>query len=84
MHEAPLKSTEPQALTAGRASVGTLKLERMADLQARVGLKKSQLWKLIREGRFPAPIKEGRSSLFVASEVDAWIEDRIRQSRGVR
>ncbi len=57
------------------------KLERMADLEARVGLKKSQLWKLIRERRFPAPIKCGRSSLFIAREVDAWIEERIRESR---
>jgi excisionase family DNA binding protein len=56
----------------------------MADLENRVGLKKSQLWKLIREGRFPSPVKCGRSSLFVASEVDAWIEERIRQSRGVQ
>lgn len=62
--------------------VGTLKLERMADLESRVGLKKSQLWKLIRERRFPTPVKCGRSSLFVAAEVDAWIEERIRQHRG--
>jgi prophage regulatory protein len=61
---------------------GSHRLERMADLEARVGLKKSQLWKLIREGAFPSPIKCGRSSLFVAREVDAWIEQRIRQSRG--
>ncbi len=65
----------------GAAAEGTLKLERMADLEARVGLKKSQLWKLIRERQFPAPIKCGRSSLFVAREVDAWIEERIRASR---
>ncbi len=65
-------------------AVGTLKLERMADLQNRVGLKRSQLWKLIREGRFPAPVKCGRSSLFVTSEVDAWIEERIRQHRAAR
>jgi predicted DNA-binding transcriptional regulator AlpA len=66
----------------GDAAPGAMKLERMADLEARVALKKSQLWKLIREGRFPSPIKCGRSSLFVAAEVDAWIAERIRQSRG--
>lgn len=68
---------------AGGAAPGAIKLERMADLEGRVSLKKSQLWKLIREGQFPKPIKCGRSSLFIASEVDAWIEERIRQSRGV-
>jgi predicted DNA-binding transcriptional regulator AlpA len=65
----------------GGAPEGTLRLERMADLESRVGLKKSQLWKLIREGRFPAPIKCGRSSLFIAAEVDGWIQARIRESR---
>lgn len=72
-------------MTAAEGAVptaGAHKLERMADLEARVGLKKSQLWKLIREGSFPAPIKCGRSSLFIAREVDVWIEDRILQSRG--
>jgi len=67
---------------AGSAPDGTVRLERMSDLEARVTLKKSQLWKLIREGRFPKPIKCGRSSLFVSREVDAWIEERIRQCRG--
>lgn len=71
-------TTEPTG-----APEGTARLERMADLEGRVGLKKSQLWKLIREHRFPAPIKCGRSSLFVSREVDAWIEARIRESRGV-
>jgi predicted DNA-binding transcriptional regulator AlpA len=61
---------------------GTQRLERMAELQARVGLKKSQLFAMIRAGTFPKPIKCGRSSLFVACEVDDWIADRIRQSRG--
>lgn len=66
----------------GADAPGTMKLERMAELQGRVGLKKSQLFAMIRAGTFPAPIKCGRSSLFVAAEVDAWIGERIRQSRG--
>lgn len=80
MQASPQQPTTP---VSGGAP-GTLKLERMADLETRVGLKKSQLWKLIRERRFPAPVKCGRSSLFVAAEVDAWIEERIRQSRGAQ
>jgi prophage regulatory protein len=64
--------------------VGTLRLERMADLVARVGLKKSQLFALIRRGEFPAPIKCGRTSLFESAAVDAWITERIRQSRGAK
>jgi prophage regulatory protein len=58
-----------------------LRMERMADLEGRVGLKKSQLWTLIREGRFPRPVKVGRATLFVSSEIDAWMAERIRESR---
>lgn len=58
-----------------------LRMERMADLERRVGLRKSQLFALIREGRFPKPVKCGRAALFVSAEVDAWLADRIRESR---
>jgi prophage regulatory protein len=68
--------------TGGGGADAPMRLERMADLVARVGLKKSQLFALIRRREFPQPIKCGRSSLFVSGEVDAWITERIRQSRG--
>lgn len=62
--------------------VPALRMERMADLQGRVGLKKSQLFQLIKDGEFPKPVKVGRASLFVSAEVDAWLSERIRQARG--
>lgn len=64
------------------AAEGAAKLERMADLLGRVGLKRTQVFELIRKGEFPRPVKCGRASLFVSREVDAWIEERIRLSRG--
>jgi prophage regulatory protein len=36
----------------------------------------------VKAGAFPKPIKIGSASLWVHSEVDAWIAERIRQSRG--
>jgi predicted DNA-binding transcriptional regulator AlpA len=74
-------SGEQKASEGGHPAPGTLKFERMADLECRVSLKKSQLWKLIREGQFPAPIKQGRSSMFIVAEVDAWMQARIEESR---
>ena len=38
--------------------------------------------KLISEGRFPKPIKLGRSSRWLTSEVEAWMQQRITDSRG--
>ena len=35
----------------------------------------------IKVGGFPAPIKMGRSSRWLKSEVEAWLQARIAQSR---
>ncbi|WP_407578794.1 helix-turn-helix transcriptional regulator [Citrobacter koseri] len=39
-------------------------------------------YKLISEGQFPKPIKLGRSSRWLKSEVEAWMQQRIADSRG--
>ncbi|WP_426508101.1 helix-turn-helix transcriptional regulator [Serratia proteamaculans] len=39
-------------------------------------------YKLISEGLFPKPIKLGRSSRWLKSEVEAWMQQRITDSRG--
>ena len=39
-------------------------------------------YKLISEGLFPKPIKLGRSSRWLKSEVEAWVQQRIADSRG--
>lgn len=42
------------------------------------GLPQSTLYRLISEGRFPAPIKVGeRASAWLESEVAAWIASRV-------
>ncbi len=38
-------------------------------------------YKLIQLGEFPKPIKLGRSSRWLQSEVEAWVQQRIAQSR---
>ncbi|KFE38453.1 Rha family transcriptional regulator [Yersinia ruckeri] len=38
-------------------------------------------YKLIQLGEFPKPIKLGRSSRWLQSEVEAWVQQRIEQSR---
>ncbi|APS36957.1 MULTISPECIES: helix-turn-helix transcriptional regulator [Serratia] len=39
-------------------------------------------YRLISEGQFPKPIKLGRSSRWLKSEVEAWMQQRIADSRG--
>lgn len=45
------------------------------------GLTDKWFYKLISEGQFPKPIKLGRSSRWMQSEVENWIQQRINQSR---
>lgn len=45
------------------------------------GLTDKWFYKLIGEGAFPKPIKLGRSSRWLKSEVEQWVRERIRDSR---
>jgi prophage regulatory protein len=58
------------------------RLLRRPGVQDKVGLKHSAIYELIKRDQFPAPIKIGRSSFWVESEIDNWIEQRIQQDRG--
>ncbi len=43
---------------------------------------KSLIYKHIKEGKFPQPIKlGGRRIAFLESEIDEWIAERVKESR---
>ena len=46
------------------------------------GLTDKWFYKLIQDGDFPKPIKLGRSSRWMQSEVEHWVHERINHSRG--
>ncbi len=45
---------------------------RLAEIQAITGLGKTKIYKMIEAGRFPAPVKRGRSSLWPARVIEDW------------
>ena len=53
----------------------------MAFITQLTGLTDKWFYKLIQDGGFPKPIKLGRSSRWLESEVEAWLQQRIAQSR---
>lgn len=57
------------------------KLVDMAFITAFSGLSDKWFYKLIQDGLFPKPIKMGRSSRWLRSEVEAWVQQRIALSR---
>lgn len=46
------------------------------------GLTDKWFYKLIKDGLFPRPIKLGSSSRWKQSEVELWLQQRIKDSRG--
>ena len=58
------------------------RLIRLPEVLERTGYGKAWIYRLINEGRFPAPVKIGvRAVAFVESEVDEWIQSVIETSR---
>lgn len=59
-------------------ATGALILERLPQVKARTGLGRSEIYRRIAAGNFPAPVKLGeRASAWSAAEVDSWISERI-------
>lgn len=56
------------------------RLIRLPELEVRVGLKKSAIYKLIGEGRFPKPVRLGtRTVAWSEAAVLQWVQDRIAE-----
>jgi prophage regulatory protein len=54
-------------------------LIRLTDVAHIVGLRKSRIYGLIQCGDFPSPVKIGRASRWVASEISEWVHARINE-----
>jgi prophage regulatory protein len=58
-------------------------LLRLPEVVERVGFGKSTIYALIKRGQFPSPIALGaRARAWISTEVDAWIAQRILETRG--
>jgi prophage regulatory protein len=67
-HELPTTSVEPRVHGALREK----------DVLQKVGISKSQLWRLIKRGDFPKPIKiSERCNAWSARRIDAWLSEKF-------
>lgn len=54
-----------------------MKLIRLPDVQDRVCLGRTTLYKLIKDGKFPAPIKQGTASFWIEAEIEGYLQALI-------
>ena len=75
----PTVAPLPRARPMERKSMSKpIKVLRRPDVELRVGLKRSALYKAIAQNRFPKPISLGPHSVgWIESEIDAWLAERI-------
>jgi prophage regulatory protein len=61
----------------------TSRLLRLPEVQSIIGLRRSEIYRRIRTGTFPAPIRLGTNAVaWLQSDLDAWIAARVAESRG--
>lgn len=51
----------------------------LVEVENRVGLRKTAIYDAIDRDEFPKPVKLGTTSRWVESEIDEWIDARIRE-----
>ena len=54
-----------------------MSLMRLERLMLKIGLKKPTIYSMMKRGLLPRPIKIGRASLWVESEIDEFVEAKI-------
>jgi prophage regulatory protein len=65
------------------ATSGAERLLRLPDVEKLVGLRKSAIYAGVKAKTFPAPVILGsRAVAWPESAIQAWIAERIKQSRG--
>lgn len=53
---------------------------RLAEVQAMVGLSRSQVYALAQAGDFPRPVKLGSSSRWSLKAVQAWMVEQVERA----
>ena len=54
---------------------------RLPDVEAHVGLRRSKIYALVQEQRFPKQIKIGSVAVWLRTEVSAWMDEQISAAR---
>ena len=68
-----------QRALSGRETAPIQRLIRLREVQHRVGLSRSSIYRFMAEGTFPTPVHLGsRSVAWIEHEIDAWLRSRSK------
>jgi len=66
-----------------RTTDSPTRILRLPEVTARTGLSRATIYALMRQGRFPRQVRIGARAVgWIEAEVEAWIQERIANSRG--
>jgi prophage regulatory protein len=58
---------------------------RRKQVEARTGLSRSSIYRLMDEEKFPRPVTLGAHAVgWIESEIEAWLAEKVQASRGGR
>lgn len=61
------------------------RLIRLPEVESLVGCKKSTIYTMLKQGKFPKPVRlSARMAAWSESEVLQWVQNRINQAAGVQ
>ena len=61
----------------------TKRLLRLKEVQNQIGLGRTSIYQKIKDGQFPRQVSIGTKAVaWVSSDINAWIESRIKDSKG--
>jgi prophage regulatory protein len=62
-----------------------IRLYRLRELSARIGLGRSAIYQAIKDGRFPQPIRVGaRAVAWRHQDIEAWLQSRATEREAVK
>lgn len=60
----------------------TISILRLPEVKSRTGLSRSTIYLRVKEGKFPEPVSLGERAVgWIESEVQKWLEEKIKKSR---
>ena len=63
-------------------SANNLRLLRFRELRNTVPLSRASIWRKVKSGEFPAPVRIGKSAVaWLWADVQGWIEERVAASK---